>query len=849
MQEHQIPFKGIALTPYADSSPDGQLAACSMLEQRGGALRPTMLPGDTYQVPEFPRSSLILIGSHITTGFTHYIFSSSQGLYYTNQDFAEYHNFAAPIYATNVTSVGNTLIILSADGPHYYLYTDNTYKYLGTKPDEINISFGLWGKEFSLGTEEFSVEVYVSGVAFPIKDTTAASNKVWETINKEFVGYSSPFFVRAAYRLNDGTHYMATPPVLMIPDSKGTRALLADATLEDRTENGVTTRTIKGTMKAQGVSHTLVYKILDAGNLEQWKDIISGIDVFMTPRICPYNVDGEIKYIDSSFESSFGLYSENLQYGYEEKTMQPIGGSAYFMMPWKEEEDYLNELESASQFYKFHSFTVDEYIQAVNTDNIPKEFGNITAETLQNLTLQETLNDAADYQSHDTIIADNAFVYNRSLHMYGITRQLFRGFTPEVMWPYTDGGNTSYTITVRISMPDGNVSTVKVASAYTTLQAISRYFYYPDANATRMIVYDAEGTPVLDVPLKPHPFLNGAYYAWLNNKPSANGSTPALPEETTASLELGNKLYVSEVDNPYRFPLESIYTIGTGSILGLATIATALSQGQFGQFPLMAFCSDGNYTLSVTGEGKYSTVSPMSRDVCINPQSITPTDNEILFVTSKGVMITSGASAQLLSAELDGVPDTFVTYDSADGTLMENPLPFFAQCRIIFDYANRRMLFVSVGNSFAYIYNIETASWSTAEIGSVKAVLNSYPYPFIQFEDGSILKINRPYPFQGETQNGLIITRPVKFDTLQYKVLHQLTLQGVFANEPIIKIYGSQDGTTWCYLGAALRRRIGHMRGRPFKYFRFSIATKLAPTENITGLRVGYEVRTENRLR
>lgn len=819
-----------------------------MLEQRAGGLRPTVIPGTREDLPT-NLDDLTLIYRHTTSSFAHLIFTATQGLYYgVEGSLSELTRIADSIEVKDISSIGNTLAILTPSGLQYYLFAETTYKPIGSKPSEIDMSFGLAARPYYTSGDNFTAEVSQTTTgAFPLINTTETSEKVWAALNQTFIGkeFSAPFFVRAAYRMNDDSHHMATPPVLMIPDSKGPRALLADAVIE----NSGTKRTIKGKLAVHGIVSSLVYRIYSAGNLADWKDVISGVDIFVSRIVYPYEVGAEIEFVDSSNRASFGIYRDSVDGGaYEQKSFQLYEGCAYFYMPWKSEKDYLADLEGASQFYKIAEFTLDEFLESVNP-NYNELLKPTEGFTVENLTLQDTLDDADDYQSHDTIIAGRAFAYNRRLHLYELQRTLFQGFKPEVMWPYTDNGTTIYTIAVWVSSPDGTTKVVKTTSKVNTLAPVPRFLYYPDANATRMVVYDEAGTPVFDFSLKPHPFLNGAYYAWIDNRSLTSSSTPALPDSANDTLVLDNKLYVSEADNPYRFPLKSIYTIGTGSIIGLSTIATALSQGQFGQFPLMAFCTDGKYSLSVGDEGRYSFIHPpTSRDICINPRSITQTDSETMFVTSKGVMITSGASASLLSADLDGVPDTFAGEAPDDAVGTEKPIDFFAHCRIVYDYANRRLFFVSIGSRFAYVYSIETASWSTVQLDTVQSVLNAYPYSYIQM-GGKLVQLDQPYPYEGEEVEGLIVTRPVKFDSLQYKVLHQITLQGVFASPQVIKVFGSQDGISWHYLGKSQTRRIGRMAGRPFKYFRFVLVTTLSPEENITGLRVGYDIRAERRLR
>lgn len=141
--------------------------------------------------------------------------------------------------------------------------------------------------------------------------------------------------------------------------------------------------------------------------------------------------------------------------------------------------------------------------------------------------------------------------------------------------------------------------------------------------------------------------------------------------------------------------MNGVYTIGNGDIYAMCPVTTAISQGQFGQFPMLLFCSDGNYAMSVNSEGFYSTISPIQRDVCLNSRSITQMDSEVLFISSRGVMITNGASIDCISQALQGV---FEPVPEEIGTNMEMidkpPIELIKTAMIAYDYANQRIIFM-----------------------------------------------------------------------------------------------------------------------------------------------------------
>ena len=63
------------------------------------------------------------------------------------------------------------------------------------------------------------------------------------------------------------------------------------------------------------------------------------------------------------------------------------------------------------------------------------------------------------------------------------------------------------------------------------------------------------GSDTIYIPLKPHDFLNGAYYyGSFNVSPiPATFSAPSADENFVTSYNQSHKLYVSDVDNPFVF--------------------------------------------------------------------------------------------------------------------------------------------------------------------------------------------------------------------------------------------------------------------------------------------------------
>ena len=107
----------------------------------------------------------------------------------------------------------------------------------------------------------------------------------------------------------------------------------------------------------------------------------------------------------------------------------------------------------------------------------------------------------------------------------------------------------------------------------------------------------------MKVKLKEHPMLNGAYY--FGSLPTidtfvADSSIKNTPTITDGAVEsFDSQIFTSVVNNPFVFEASGDNTVGTGRIIDIAANTEAVSQGQFGQYPLLVFTSEGIYVTMI----------------------------------------------------------------------------------------------------------------------------------------------------------------------------------------------------------------------------------------------------------
>lgn len=276
------------------------------------------------------------------------------------------------------------------------------------------------------------------------------------------------------------------------------------------------------------------------------------------------------------------------------------------------------------------------------------------------------------------------------------------------------------------------------------------YLVFPHRNCKKVIVGLDYGYQK-EFSMKPHPMLDCSYaYIGLERNIAAEvsdwGEAMDLSEENR-KIDKGNRIYVTTIDNPFYYPQEGIKTF-QAKVLGVAVATSALSQGQFGQFPLYVFTEDGIWAMETAADGSFVSQKPLSREVCINPDSITSIDNAVVFVTSKGVMMVQGAQVMNISPYMNGqhyVPNEsaknliarqngFGQYESAISD--ETPFTsFMKDAKVAYDYNGQRLVFISPDNKdFQYVYKIDTQTWHKVAFEGLDLVapLNSYPECLIQ---------------------------------------------------------------------------------------------------------------------
>ena len=740
--------------------------------------------------------------------------------------------------------------------------------------------------------------VYIKG-----ENRTAFTEGIWALVNQtnstiaKDGHFYAPFIIRYCYRLYDGSMVMHSAPIFMNVSSPRTYRVyfnnawyqrdaehiyINDQTITihdgDKTFDIVDQVILCYAPNNVGIRYSTVGSDTNNAALnslkEDWSDIVKSIDIFVSPMMSREK-NGEQIQTARVEKGDLGIRDSYLK---ELKTTRwaeyPSGITILFDLnvefdiPMEEEAEYLQRLKDCSTFYKIKSFDIETDTIGTNGAYADLDYDK---NAIANISTNELMKD--DYHTHNKLLPitgkdSGMYVYNHRVNLYGMKERLFDGFnlvtmineldiSPAATAPHPD---TTYiwAIVVELSTDSGKMYVSKTLDYDVREYSIcNSLLFYPDQRATRMMIYFSD--TMLTLKMEPCNFLNGAMATELFYKTALPPRSARSKYPIVNSQPLPNKIFTSEVDNPYFFPLEGRNTVGMGNIRGVAAVTRALSQGQVGSHDLMVFSSDGIWVMKVSAEGTYSSIHNISREVCSNPKSICQLDQSVVFATERGLSLFRESDERLISEVLDGPVPKWSTLlplltDSfpANGTPVQRvisrllnfgtpAIDMFNQGQVFYDYNSSRVIVLpdTTEESAALVYGLRDDAWSTMPIPAILSVVPGYPSPFVQKSDGSVLILDKPYHYDDEADflPGLIITRTLTFsDTMD--VIRGYTQYGDSTIGAELFFFGSNDQRTWQPLGTSARWFQNYMPGKPFRFFRIAIHLSMKPSEEYQQLQL-----------
>ena len=872
--------KGITNSPSDLLCSDGELAECVNLEVKDGELVPAEMP--VKMCVSMDEDEVLVLVHNIKSYGKNYFTITNGVLKCFRIENGEKEYYAVSVEVGDIKSIrslGNTVVAYSASTPHYLVFSDGLYKYLGTTLPNINLSFDLEGKMVVSDTFEVDVSSLDDDKTPDMtldENVEKATNQIIPMVNK-FIAEESeekglfiyPFFVRYAYRLYDGTYVMQSSPVLMMPSTTMAPICGYLARQESRPPFHTFIAAVPSKLK--------IMKNSPGVKFSDWSDVISSVVIFVSAPIRTYDQEGEIKSVTFTTGESPSLSScfygrmtndktDQNQVERKHKIEEKLdvvdnkpSSRVLWELPQKDIGDILSEISGCSLFYRYAAYSPSFWEKTTSVTVTPEDTG---VNPVMDIVSQERLED--DYMTHDILVPESSFVYNSRLNISNIKRRLFKGYSAIALaqggeyYVTTQGYYYVYTYIKTLS---GTVI-VKSEASYRTFEMYGVYLYYPDTDAYKMVIHDVDRNRYAEVPLTEHSGLNGAFYFDGFNDLVFKDGDPGIEETDLQEEYLPNKLFTSEVNNPFRFPLSGVNTIGNGEILGISAVTRPISQGQFGEYPLIVFCTDGNFALKVDSYGFYSGISPIQEDVVLDGGKITPMENSVVLITKKGIMLTSGNEMTQIAVNLNGgnfntrLLEGLGTSNTKIGSLVEKAyedegfMSYLYGSKMAYDYASDRLIIYNPDKNFSYIYHFSNATVTKMILGEPGGILTSvidYPDTILQDKSGNLYSVYEKEDInsKADKQLGFVITRPLKFgNAASLKSIKQiLNLWSKINADSSVRylIYGSNDNQKYY--------KIQSRFGKPYKYYRIAIYTDMLPKEALSGTVLTVDERRTNKLR
>lgn len=740
MKKVNITLSGLNRSVDDGVSTDGQSAELINMRIKDGSLRPV---GRPRLMQQFIRRPVYI---HKNAGYEHYITVNGNSMYYEYDKSGDTFTSAGYVIGAfsgdlvSIESVGNLLVVMSSEDMYYYIWKGGSYSYIGSKPSlpvvtlnrKSELTTDSWRLRslttvgtYSKLSERFDAEEDIKGIIEKAKYNT-----------KEDCLFSECVFLRYALRMFDGTLIMHSP-VLCV---KGDDFIIKPVEV-----------TTDGAHKfmLEYYSGALYAEISDDKGISAWSDLVSSVDFFISEKDIHKSECPKINWF-GSFENQYKVDDiENL--------------SSLF--------------ESVDGFYYVGSMNIGEVKRGARFD-----LSGISAGIRHNLVQQEVMEQ--DNLSQHTVTGSSSYVYNGRLIIGDITTKLRNPFSVEY---YTNGSGEnsgSGNVAQYLSTENGK-STVVASTSMLSCGDINPVVVCTDYRATGISLSIGSQRKILN--LKKHPNLSLAYYQDPSLDPIKWESGIGDFAQSNTVSRSPNKIKVSGLNNPVSFPSKLTYTVSSGDVLAFQSITSALSTGQFGQFPLYVFCSDGVYALEVgSGETVYSRATPVSRDCCANPKGIVSTDKSIVFATEDSIVLMTGSSSQRISDDMDGYLPSFIDsspiivkaagVSGCEGSLSTTEFRNYIQgCRIGYCYEDNEIIVSNSSYPYSYVYG--GGAWHKIS-QRLDGFLNSYPGCYAVIRDGDAYGLWNMYNPLRTINNVLLLTRPIKFGTTTHKRVLQVALRG-----------------------------------------------------------------------
>ncbi len=818
----------------------------------------------------------------------------------------------------DIKALGNILMFIRGGVLYYFLFTDGVYQQALSgqiSVPEIEITTG--GKTLAESTQHYKSYTYTSGnYSGNSGDLDAYASRyhigpdfksfLEETFREKFYNDIVPYVkkyraIRYSCLLFDGSEIYGDPIVVkhFEPEcSFDGSYVLGKKTVYTGTSGDAvvigTNMWLKTTIRKQDIS--LKINNEQYSKLSAIKNIVTGIRLYASSTFGKYQ-NPTVEFVDSETETYPIYISESGNLIGADINYVPLPEIS-FAYGEETEDGIADGIKNLSDFrlikeWRFGADSNDNPLNLEDDMSVLLEGDSVEFPLNDILETLPTVNYEQEYSPSINSFSSISVYNNKLLGVGSPGIQSLRNFPHSLTLIEDTIGSTrstAYSFTFEIVEPvtgEHKITTAQWSGSkwWSPKGTVFGILFFPDANCRRVYVTmrrtakigrDDYSTLYIRkyFDMKEHPLLSGYSYVLIddelqNNLSSIMSTSGTAFDEAPEDTAIGNdnrKLYVSEMNNPFIFTAGETFTFDS-EIMGIATTTKALSQGQFGQYPLYVFTKDGIWSMETGSDGSFVSKKPLSRDVALSAECITQIEQAIVFTTDKGVMLLSGSDIKNISPFMTG---THYRVDDRVGGMVSRQekfapllasvtddtpfMDFMRSARCAYDYTGQRLIFFNNDEVYQYVYKIDTDTWHKMSVADSAvpesdsySVLNSYPDCWVGRASGGksrVLDFSTSFNTDAVTPlKGIVVTRPFDLDEADVrKAIKHIRIRGGFNREDVkYVLLASMDGHHWGVLPS--------LRGGSYKLFRMVLFCDLEAYERISYIDIEYETRFTNRLR
>ena len=860
----EVILKGLTHSPSDYDCQDGELATCLNLINEDRSLHPIQQPiivesSKNITIHKYSSIELLHKVTHNHAIHSHYIIRSSDPQDRERWGWIEHDSvddtpteflLGDDFHVNSVCAIGNVLCFVGVKTTKYAIWKNGSYLVFGKDDLHFGVEIAnTYHQDLTLKVEagddfykyfiveDGNLKLYFNTSAIGTRkmftDLDAIANKKLAELGTEYLKRN--VFGVAALRLYDGTYINVSNP-FVLPS--------AESNFISRKinvyKNPVTPTAPNGKTITSGVGiNKYTIEIREIGNLQQYDDIVQGVDVFLTNGESFYQIDKS--YPLASQDDIEWLFLDDMG---ARDVHDTIGNMPFYhsiFIPLSE-FGYPQVVKRPTQ--------TEENISLADLNRI--SFGGTTAITYNN-----RLHIAGIRKNIDSSLVRQPYGYKNEEYLTAIYEIPTNNGTY-----YLNGyiGNWQDIIAVPIS----DVKEIVVYEKRTSGYRKKRFTLYSPSNFGLSFFVKTLTGGIDDI-------MGGDWHNitesdWNAIKQKADSFAVSNSDDSYQP----SLIRVSEADNPLVFHAKNSVQVGSSIVSAMAANTRPISEGQFGDAPLYAFTDEGVWVLMLGEEGTYIARQPANRDICSNPNGILQIDDAVLFPTERGIMMQRGRESECITDVLDGFPFDFTLIYSHSKENLYYPISilelqdfedgevayvrfrkYMKNANMIYDYYDSRIIVFNPRYSYAYVYSLKSNLWGTMVNVFAKRV-NSYPESYAINNAGKIVNVYVEEP--SDNIPFFFCTRPLTLGHGDsHKTMFTCLIRGYWTCDAIESngqiLFGSNDMKHWFYIGSSTDNNLRNLVGSPYRYFRVAVIGKMNADESISSISTDFQPRWQNKLR